>query len=99
VQTLLQDIEMLRFLSMAAAGGLLLASAGLPATAQTQSPTSCSSLQASNPAAYEQLCGGSAREFPEYTEPVLGDGDTEQVYVCGMLVTLQPGQRVRLAGC
>jgi hypothetical protein len=69
----------------------------LPAAAQTAASGSCETLRSSNPAAYEQLCASQERAFPEYADPVLGDGDTETVYDCGMVIMLQPGERIRVA--
>ena len=70
-----------------------------PATAFAQSPAggSCETLAASNPAAYAQLCTGP-REFPEFGDQVLGDGDTPEVDCSFYLPRNAPwGERVLVA--
>lgn len=60
--------------TLAAATGLLLSAFAAPVFAQSSGSGSCETHSATNPAAFAQLCAGP-REFPEWADPVMGEGD------------------------
>lgn len=83
-------------LAAAAIAGLLMSGMAAPTFAQSGGSGSCQTLAETNPAAYQQLCV-APREFPEFGDQVLGDGDAEVGCVAYLPPKAKWGDRVLVA--